>query len=363
MKAWKELLHDGYSSIDQVKDILGIADDKLQTLREIQEKFPMFINPYYLSLIDLSDPDDPIRKMSIPDVAEASRLGSFDTSGEHSNTVLPGLQHKYKETALILSTSQCAMYCRHCFRKRLVGLSGDEVFSRLDEISQYIREHTEISNVLISGGDAFMNSNEVLRQFLEVLTKIPHLDLIRFGTRTPVVLPQRITTDPQLQDLLKEYCAVKQIYVVTQFNHPKEITAESAAAVRTLISLGVPVRNQTVLLKGVNDDPATLGLLLQKLTSIGVLPYYVFQCRPVTGVMSAFHVPLQRGYVVVQEAMQMQNGLGKGCRFMLSHPTGKIEILGKLEGGKMLFKYHQAKDPADAGRIFTQLIGDDQCWL
>ena len=209
------------------------------------------------------------------------------------------------------------MYCRHCFRKRLVGLSGDEVFSRLDEIAQYIREHTKISNVLISGGDAFMNSNEVLRQFLDALTKIPHLDLIRFGTRTPVVLPQRITTDPELQALLQEYGKVKQIYVVTQFNHPKEITTESATAIRTLLSLCVPVRNQTVLLKGVNDDPATLGLLLRKLTSIGVLPYYIFQCRPVTGVMSDFLVPLQRGFSIVQEAMQMQNGLGKGCRFMM----------------------------------------------
>ena len=363
MKDWKSLLRDGYSNVEQMKDILKFGEEELQTLKEIQKKFPMFINPYYMSLMDPEDPEDPIRKMSIPGMMEASRLGSFDTSGEQSNTVMPGLQHKYKETALILSTNRCAMYCRHCFRKRLVGVSEDEVFSHFDEIVRYIRDHKEISNVLVSGGDAFMNSNEMIGQILELLTDIEHLDLIRFGTRMPVVLPQRITTDPDLLDLLRKYESRKQICVVTQFNHPKEITTESTAAVKMLLETGIPVRNQTVLLKGVNDDAYVLGTLLRKLTRTGVIPYYIFQCRPVTGVMSSFQVPLKKAYSITAQALQMQNGQGKCCRFVLSHQTGKIEALGIYENGEMLFKYHQAKDPADAGRIFTKEISDDQCWL
>ena len=363
MKDWKSLLRDGYSNVEQMKDILKLGEEELQTLKEIQEKFPMFINPYYMSLMDPKDPEDPIRRMSIPGVMEASRLGSFDTSGEQSNTIMPGLQHKYKETALILSTNRCAMYCRHCFRKRLVGISEEEVFSRLDEIVRYIRDHKEISNVLVSGGDAFMNSNEMIGQILELLTDIEHLDLIRFGTRMPVVLPQRITTDPELLHLLRKYGTRKQLCVVTQFNHPKEITTESSAAVKMLLETGIPVRNQTVLLKGVNDEAQVLGTLLRKLTRTGVIPYYIFQCRPVTGVVSSFQVPLKKGYSIIAQALQMQNGQGKCCRFVLSHQTGKIEVLGNYENGEMLFKYHQAKDPSDAGRIFTREIPDDRCWL
>ena len=363
MKHWQTLLSQGYSRIDEIQEFFTFPPTEIPALQTIQEQYPLFVNPYYLSLIDRADPDDPIRKMCIPSLAELEKTGSFDTSGEHSNTVLPGLQHKYRETVLLLSTNQCAMYCRHCFRKRLVGLSEEEICSRLGDIVSYIQDHKEISNVLISGGDAFMNSNDTLRQYLSALCEVPHLDLIRFGTRTPVVLPQRITTDPELVDLLKTYSKKKKIYIVTQFNHPNEITEEAAAAVDTLLTLGIPVRNQTVLLKGVNDVSQVLGLLLKKLTGIGVIPYYIFQCRPVMGVMNHFQVPFKRGYNIVQKAMQMQNGQGKCCRYMLSHVTGKIEILGFMEDGKMLFKYHQAKNPANGGRIFTKNITGDQCWL
>ena len=321
------------------------------------------MNPYYLSLIDPEDPDDPIRKMSVPTAHELSRDGSFDTSGEMHNTVLPGMQHKYKETVMILSTNQCAMYCRHCFRKRLVGLSEEEICSRIDEMISYIRKHREISNVLISGGDAFMNSNDTISRYLYGLSTIRHLDFIRFGTRVPVTFPQRITSDDELIRILRVYSSKKKIYVVTQFNHPREITSLSASAVSALLKNGIPVRNQTVLLKGVNDDSRVLGTLMKQLTAIGVLPYYVFQCRPVTGVMNHFQVPLKEGLRIVQDAMQMQNGQGKSFRFMMSHESGKIEILGDLGGGRMLFKYHQAKDCSDAGRIFVKRIADGQCWL
>ena len=363
MKYWESLLANGHHNIETLRSMFDFSNNEIHSLKKIQDQFPVFINPYYLSLIDLKDPEDPIRKMSIPGVYELNRSGSFDTSGEQSNTVLPGLQHKYKETALILSTNQCAMYCRHCFRKRLVGASEEEICGQLGSIASYIKGHPEISNVLVSGGDAFMNSNDTIAQYLQALSDIPHLDFIRFGTRVPVVLPQRITSDDELSDILKVYSLKKKIYVVTQFNHPREVTDESASAIGRLLSLGIPVRNQTVLLKGVNDDSLIMGQLMKQLTAIGIIPYYVFQCRPVTGVMNHFQVPLKKGFQIVQESMQMQNGQGKSFRFMLSHVSGKVEILGMIDEQRMLFKYHQAKDPSDAGRIFSKEISEKQCWL
>lgn len=363
MTDWKKLLDQGIEDITELAGVLGIDRKDLSELCRIQEMFPMYVNPYYLSLIDFEDSEDPIRKMCIPDKVELKNGGDFDTSGEHDNTVMNGMQHKYAPTVLILSTNKCAMYCRHCFRKRLVGLSEEEIAQHIDDMVRYVKEHTKISNVLISGGDAFLNSSETIQKYLEEFTAIPHIDLIRFGTRTPVVLPQRITTDPGLVAMLEKYGRKKQIYVVTQFNHPREITAEAAEAVRLLMRAGIVVRNQTVLLRGVNDTPEVLGALLRGLTSIGVIPYYIFQCRPVTGVHSQFQVPLHEAYRIVEGAKQLQSGQGKGLRYVLSHVTGKIEILGEMEGGQMLFKYHQAKDLKNAGRIFTQEVSPGQCWL
>ena len=254
------------------------------------------------------------------------------------------------------------MYCRHCFRKRLVGLSTEEVVDHLGEIVAYIKEHEEISNVLISGGDSFVNSNSVIEKYLKALTDIPHLDFIRFGTRTPVVLPSRISEDKELLDLLKEYGNKKHLMVVTQFNHPKEITNEAKKAIKALLDVNVTVRNQTVLLGGVNDKPEILGQLFKSLTSIGISPYYLFQCRPVTGVKNNFQIPIRRGIEVV-EAKSMQNGLGKSFRYCLSHPRGKIEILGEMPDGQVAFKYHETKYIKDNGRIFTLDLDDDAGWL
>lgn len=363
MKYWQTLMEGGVRHVALLQNQLHMTLEEAESLRQVEEIFPVFINPYYLSLIDPDDREDPIRKMCVPGMHELNWDGSFDTSGEGSNTVLPGLQHKYGPTALILTTNQCAMYCRHCFRKRLVGLSEEEICRHIPDIASYIRSRTQINNVLLSGGDAFMNSNETIERFLSALCGIPHLDLIRFGTRTPVVLPQRITSDPGLMDILHHFGSSKKIYVVTQFNHPREVTSQSAAAVEALQELDIPVLNQTVLLKGVNDDPAVLGDLLRSLTRIGVTPYYIFQCRPVTGVMHDFQVPLRRGFAIVKEALRVQNGLAKRVRYALSHETGKIEILGPLDDTRMLFRYHQARDEADAFRIFSREISKDQAWL
>lgn len=343
--------------------MLGLNEADSAQMARILAQFPMSVPRYYLSLINWDDENDPIRKMCIPSVRETDLSGSFDTSGEASNTVVVGMQHKYHATALILSTNRCAMYCRHCFRKRLVGLSDAEIASHLDEMIAYIKEHKEISNVLISGGDAFLNDNEVIEEYLSRLCEIDHLDMIRFGTRVPVSFPQRVTSDPDLIALLKKYNEKKQLFVITHFNHPNEITPESTAAVRAILSAGIPIRNQTVLLHGVNDDSEVLGTLLRRLIRIGVIPYYVFQCRPVSGVKNQFSVPFLRGIQVVEGAKRMQNGQGKSLRYALSHPTGKIEILGTVGGNRMLFKYHQAKYDKDAGRMFTMDLDENQTWL
>ncbi|KLU68942.1 MAG: hypothetical protein RHS_5238 [Robinsoniella sp. RHS] len=363
MNNWKKLLENNITTAKELKEVLKLSNEEVIKMEEILEHYPMSVPLYYFSLIHADDPDDPVRKMCIPNIRETDLGGSFDTSGEASNTVIVGMQHKYRETVLILSTNQCAMYCRHCFRKRLVGLSDEEIASHFDEMIQYIKNHSQISNVLISGGDAFLNDDEVIEQYLYSLSRIEHIDCIRFGTRTPVTFPDRILEDPDLINILRTYSEKKQIYVVTHFNHPNEITEKSKAAVRSLIAAGILVRNQTVLIKGVNDHPQTLGTLLKNLTRIGIVPYYVFQCRPVTGVKSQFQVPLKRGCDIVDQAKNMQNGLGKCIRYILSHETGKIEILGSLNAGEVLFKYHQAKDEEDYERIFTKKIEEGQCWL
>lgn len=360
---WKKELRNNVTKASELKDRLRLSGEQEAQLHNILEKFPMSIPQYYLSLIDWNDEHDPIRKMSIPSIEETDLSGEFDTSGEGDNTKMVGLQHKYHETALILSTHQCAMYCRHCFRKRLVGVSTDETTGNIDTMADYVRSHPEISNVLISGGDAFLNSNHIIEYYLKLFSEIEHLDLIRFGTRTPVVLPMRIYDDPELLDILRTYNKKKQIYVVTQFNHAKELTKEARKAVSALREAGIVVRNQTVLLKGVNDDGQTLGTLLKQMTAAGIVPYYIFQCRPVSGVKNQFQVPLHRGYQIVEEAKNIQNGQGKCIRYAMSHRTGKIEILGNLENDQMLFKYHQAKSDADRGRIFTLPIAPDQAWL
>ena len=352
-----------YSNGNQIKDYLGLRGDETEVMNKITEQYPMLTNDYYLSLIDPEDPEDPIRKLSIPSAWEIEEGGDEDTSGEGDNTVVPGMQHKYRQTALILSSNACYMYCRHCFRKRMVGITDEETAKRLELMTAYVQDHPEISNILITGGDSFANSNTIIRQYLDHFADMSQLDLIRFGTRVPVVYPQRIYEDVELLDMLREYCQKKQIYIITQFNHPREVTPEAVKAVKALMNCGLLIKNQTVLLRGINDSAEVLGELLSKLTACGVVPYYVFQCRPVRGVLNHFQVPLAEGYKIVDDAKALQNGQGKCIRYAMSHYTGKIEILGELANGEFLFKYHQAKNAGDENRIFTQKLTEGQAWL
>lgn len=360
---WQEEFKNNVTTVSELARYLPLSEEEQQRIAAVIAVYPMSISRYYLSLINPNDPEDPIRKMAVPSGWEMiTTKGSFDTSGEQENTKMAGLQHKYPQTSLLLSTNICAMYCRHCFRKRLVGLSDNEIMTQFDQMASYIRNHPELSNILVSGGDSFLNSNHVLDYYLKTLTAIDHLDFIRFGTRLPVVFPQRIYNDESLLTLLKKYNKKKRIHVVTQFNHPNEITIETQRALDALMDCGIVVNNQTVLLKGVNDTPNTMATLMRRLTAVGVIPYYVFQCRPVTSVQTQFQVPLLRGVQIIDETKAMLNGMAKRFRYTMSHVTGKIEILGQF-ADHMLFKYHQAKDQKDQARMFAQHVGAEQCWL
>ncbi len=355
-------LEESISSVQQLKEYVKLAPDEAKILEKIIDVHPMRISPYYISLIDWKDPDDPIRKMAVPSVEELSLEGSYDTSGEAENTIVPGLQHKYSETALILATNQCAMYCRHCFRKRLVGLPNEEILRRFEDAAAYVAVNKEINNVLISGGDPFMLETKIISRFLEVLDKIKHLNFIRIGSRVPVTFPSRLN-DPKLLSVLKKYSRKdRRLHVVTHFNHPREITTQSTNAVDNLLEAGILVSNQTVLLRGVNDNPSTLSTLMNKLVSIGVMPLYVFQCRPVKRVKHHFQVPLCEGSRIIEKAKATCNGLAKRFKYIMSHVTGKIEILGVMHG-EILFKYHEAKDRENLGKIFRCEVDEHAGWL
>ena len=356
-------MSESICSIEQLSKYVDLSHEEMKKLKRVTARHPMKVTSYYMSLIDWSNPTDPIRKMAIPSLDELSLQGSYDTSGEVENTKLQGLQHKYSETALILATNRCAMYCRYCFRKRLVGRRETrEIIEDFKAAVRYIRHHTEINNVLISGGDSFVLPNEIIERFLSMLSEVSHLDFIRFGSRVPVTFPSRCR-DNELLDLLAEYSTPeRRLLVVTQFNHPKEITKQSIEAVDNLIKSGVVVNNQTVLLKGVNDNPETLAELMNRLVGIGVNPYYVFQCRPVKRVKKQFQVPICEGVNIIERAKARCNGPSKRFRYIMSHKTGKIQIMGIVDN-EVYFKYHQAKNRKNLGKIFKRKINAEAGWL
>jgi len=357
-----EELERNISTLKQLKERVAIPLQEETLLEQVIQTHPMRVSPYYLSLINWNDPHDPIRKMAVPSIEELNLEGVYDTSGEAENTKMPGLQHKYNETALILATNRCATYCRHCFRKRLVGLPTDEILKRFEEAVAYVAEHKEINNVLISGGDPLVLKNEIIERFLEALSSIEHLKFVRIGSRVPVTLPSRLF-DPEILAIFRKYSKdERRLYVVTHFNHPREITPQSIKAVSNLIKSGVVLSNQTVLLKGVNDDPETLAALMNRLASIGVTPYYVFQCRPVKRVKHHFQLPICEGVRIVEKAKENCNGLSKRFKYIMAHKTGKIEILGILNG-EIYFKYHQAKDRKKLGMMFKRPVNEYAGWL
>ena len=360
---WEDQLKDSIVTAEQLSRAQGLPAAEAGRYEAIVQRFPMRITPYYFSLANPYDPDDPISRMCIPSPEELWSAGHKDTSGERDNVAIPGVQHKYRQTALVLSTSECAMYCRHCFRKRMVGLSGEELAPNPQSVSGYLRSHPEVTNVLVSGGDPLTLPNHVIGEYLEEFRHVDTLDFVRFGSRMPVVLPQRIYGDAELLGVFEAFAQEKRLILVTQFNHPRELTDSAILAIRRLQERGLQVRNQTVLLKGVNDDAKTLGRLLGGLCREGVLPYYVFQCRPAKGVKERFQVPFLEGSRIVDEARQGLDGITKAFRFVMSHPRGKIEILGPIDEETMVFKFHQSRSEADANRLFVARVDTASAWL
>lgn len=360
---WQEELKNNITTVEQLCEYVQLTDKEKEDIAELMRRFPMSVPRDYMKLIDWKDPEDPLRKIVIPCATEFDPDGLLDTSGEAENTKIQGLQHKYRPTALMLSTNACASYCRFCFRKRMVGLTQDEIAHRVDEVAEYLEAHPEIDNILVSGGDALMNSNDIIRRILDRLETIDSIKYVRFGTRMLSVLPQRFM-DPELLTIFDDFSKKKGLYIITHFEHVREVTPEAIEAIDLLKRKGgVALKNQSVLLKGVNDTPEALAELMTKLTVCGISPYYVFQCRPVSGVKKQFQIPLAEGYRIVDEAKKQMSGLAKHFRYGLSHVTGKIEVIGMLEDNKMLFKYHEAKNQADNARIFVADVSNDKTWL
>ncbi len=361
--SWKQELDKNITSARELAQFLHLSKQEEKKIERISSQFPMSITRYYASLMDPDDPLDPIRRMYVPSASELYIEGHFDTSGEKLNTRLDGVQHKYQNTVLVMSTNTCASYCRFCFRKRLVGLSTNEILNRIDTVTDYIQNHPEVDNVLISGGDSFMNSNSIIERYLQKLFPIDHIRYVRFGSRIPVVYPMRIYQDKEFLRIIKTYAKQKQIYVITHFNHPNECTPQAKKAIKALHSCGVTFRNQTVLLRGVNNDPTTLATLFNTLNAWGVVPYYIFQCRPVKGVKRHFQVPLLQGCNIIKKTRKELSGLAKQFRYVMSHYTGKIEILGSLSEHRLLCKYHQVRHDRDHDKMMIFHLQEDQSWI
>jgi lysine 2,3-aminomutase len=354
-----------------IDKLTQIPEVERKKLKAITDKFVFRVNEYYLNLIDWNDPNDPIRKLVIPNEGELEEYGRWDASDEDTNYVVPGCQHKYQTTALLIVSEVCGAYCRYCFRKRLFRNDVKEAMSDVEPGLKYISEHPEINNVLLTGGDSLILATSKLRMIFERLRAIDHVKIIRLGSKIPVFNPMRIYEDTELLQLIKECSTPEQrIYVMAHINHPREITPEARRGFQALHDAGAVVVNQTPVLKGINDDPAVLGELLDKLSWAGVTPYYFFVNRPVAGNRD-FVLTLEEVYRIVEEAKAKTSGLGKRVRLSMSHTSGKIEILA-VEKGKAYLKYHQSRDnqygkfmvldcPKDAA-WFDDLPGNEKYW-
>ena len=312
--SWKKILSQSITIPDSLPASFEIDRGSLQ---KVIARYPMRINPYYLSLIKKKD--DPLYKQCVPDLRETLNEAGFDDPLNEDCSPVPGLTHRYPDRLLFLISSRCAMYCRFCNRKRKVGRPSMVTRSSIREGLSYIRGHEEIRDVLLSGGDPLLLENRELFHILSDLRSMTHVEIIRIGTRVPCTLPQRIT--PQLANMLGSF---KPLYINTHFNHPDEITPESSLACNRLADAGIPIGCQTVLLKGVNDNAGIIRTLMQKLLTIRVRPYYLFQADPAKGT-AHFWTPLNRGLEIMASLQGHTSGL---CV-----PHFAVDLLGG--GGKV----------------------------
>lgn len=342
--------------INKIRDISHIENP--EELEKVCNIFDFRVNAYYLSLIDWDNPNDPIRRIVIPDIAELEfqekhsdmfpyvPLGvSLDVSQERSYTVVPGCEHKYRDTAILLVSNSCSCRCRFCFRKRIFMKDNKEVpkISLKDGIS-YIQEHEEISNILLTGGDPLMLPPDNLIDIILELYEIDHVKIVRIGTKMLAFDPNKAIKffdRIHIRNVLFQKNR-KPLYLITHFNHPNEFINESLFAIEEAITLEFILLNQTPLIKGVNDNPKVLGELLNKLSYSGISPYYVFICRPVRG-NETFLIPIEKAYSIFSEAQKTCSGIAKRARLIMSHTVGKIEIVG-IFGSYIYFRVHRPQD-------------------
>ena len=264
--------------IRNVEKLDNIPEDVKEDLKKVAEKYVFRANDYYLDLIDWNDPEDPIRQLIIPRVEELEDWGKLDASNEAAVTVAKGVQHKYERTVLLLCNEVCGAYCRYCFRKRLFMDENDEVSLDVTEGIDYIRTHSEVTNVLLTGGDPFLMSTRKLVDIFKRLREIDHVDIIRIGTKMPAFNPWRVLDDPALLEAIQTYSTPeKRIYVMAHFDHPRELTEPAIEGLDALMKAGAIVVNQCPLIKGVNDMPGVLGEMYQILERIGVPPTTSFK--------------------------------------------------------------------------------------
>ncbi|MFC1951791.1 KamA family radical SAM protein [Chloroflexota bacterium] len=351
--------------IDKISDVPQLTPKEVRELEKVTAKFPFGANTYYLGLINWEDKADPIRRIVIPNTEELEVEGwrETDPSHEADYTVAPGLQHKYQDTALFLLSDLCGGRCRYCFRKRLFMEHREyEILKDYRPAVQYIREHNEINNVLLTGGDPLRLATSSLRHVLSALRQIDHVEIIRFGTKMPVYNPFRVIDDPEFPKLIKEFSTPeKRIYFMIHFSHPNEITKKAIEAVNILIESGAILCNQNPLLRGVNDSPGVLAELYKKLSFIGVSPYYTFQDRPAMG-NKPYAVPLVRAYQIVQEATKNLSGTAKRATFSMSHALGKIEVVGLDDSHIYMIRY-RTPNPEDTGKLMIARRNDGGYWL
>jgi KamA family protein len=342
--------------------IRPLSDADRTALQPVTDKFKFRANDYYLGLINWDDPNDPIRKIIVPQISELSQSGALDASNEQSNYVAPGCQHKYPHTALLLCIETCGGYCRFCFRKRLFMDDNDEVVNDISEGIAYIRDHPAINNVLLTGGDPLLLSTRKLEKIIRPLRQIEHVRLIRIGSKIPAFDPYRIINDPELPAMLARYSTRhRRIYLMAHFNTAREITDTASLGLDLLVKAGVVITNQTPVLRGINDSPAALRQLMNELSYIGVPPYYFFQCRPTRG-NEPYELPLVQAYRSLEEAKKGVSGLAKRARLVMSHARGKIEVVG-LTRHNIYLRYHRARHPEDEGRFMSFYRDDKAKWL
>ena len=338
MEAWQKMIRESVHTVDELVEKFNI-DRKVA--KDLDEFFQARINPYYLGLIRY--PGDPIWLQCVPDKIELDDFDAMeDPLMEEAMSPVPNITHRYPDRALFLVTSQCGIYCRFCTRKRKVGDYEKISMKGLESAFNYLEEHTEIRDVILSGGDPLMLTDPMLEKILKRLREIKHIEIIRLGTRMPVVLPQRITA--KLCNMLKKY---HPIYVNTHFNHPWEITEESSRACELLANNGVPVGNQMVIMKDINDDPAVVKELMQKLLKIRVRPYYMYMADETKGA-NHFRTSIDTGLKISEALRGYTSGLAIP-HFVIDAPGGggKIPLLPNyvlhMDEEKIILRNYQNK--------------------